>query len=121
MTIEWKMNMDYFNKTYRNKKRCSFTGGYLLKNIGKHHRALTRFIFQSAVMKTQSHIVNEIAGISWANQFKFMYTKKGPPMVDFIERSGDSRLGLDVHKIDIFSRFGLVSSENRWAVILPPP
>ena len=113
--------MDYINRKFRSKKSGSYTGGYLSKNIGKHHRALTRFIFQSASKKTQSNIVNQIVGISWASQFKYMYSPIAPPMKRFFERSGDSRLGLDVHKSDIFSRFGLVSSENRWAVILPPP
>jgi len=113
--------MNYFNNKFRGKKSGGYTGGYLSLKIGKHHRALTRFIFQSSIKKTQSSVVNEIAGISWANLFKCMYTKKGPPMVDFIERLGDSRLGLDVYKSDISSRYGLVSSENRWAVIHPPP
>lgn len=58
-----------------------------------------------------------VSGDSWGSPIVAL----APPLKNFTERSGDSRLGLDVHKSDIFSRFGLVSSENRWAVIYPPP
>jgi hypothetical protein len=116
--IEWKMNMTFFEQKHRTKEQCSFTGGYLSKNVGKHHRALTRFIFQSAIKRTQSSIVNQIAGISWANQFKFMYTKKGPPMKCFFDRVRDARLGL---KIGADQYYGLKTDEFRWAIIYPPP
>lgn len=111
--------MDYINRKFRSRKSGSYTGAYLSKKIGKHHRALVRFIFQSASKKKQSNIVNQIAGATWASQFKYMYSPLAPPIVDFNERLNDSRLGLNVHKSDISSRYGLVSSKNRWAIIHP--
>ena len=112
------MNMDYINRKFRSRKSRSYTGGYLSKNIGKHHRALTRFIFQSAVMKTQSHIVNEIAGISWASQFKYMHSPIAPPLKQFCERVCDARLGLN---IAADRHFGLKTDKYWWAIIYPPP
>jgi len=91
--------MSAFESIQNNKECGSYTGGYLTKNIGKHHRALTRFIFQSTCKKTTSNIIDQIAGISWASQFKYMYSKKAPPT----------------------KRYGNISSENRWAIIYPPP
>ena len=110
--------MTCFEQNHRTKEQCSFTGGYLSKNVGKHHRALTRFIFQSAIKRTQSSIVNQIAGISWANQFKFMYTKKGPPRKRFFERVRDARLGLN---IGADQYYGLKTDEFRWVIVYPPP
>jgi len=85
--------------------------------IGKNARAARKNI--KFKHNTRSGVVGSdwVSGNSWGSPILAL----APPTVNFIERSGDSRLGLDVHKIDIFSRFGLVSSENRWAVIHPPP
>ena len=112
------MNMDYINNKFRGKKSGSYTGAYLSKKIGKHHRALTRFIFQSASKKTQSNIVNQIVGISWASQFKYMYSPIAPPLKGFFERVRDARLGLN---IGADQYYGLKTDEFRWAIIYPPP
>lgn len=93
------MNMSEHSNYYGTKEHYSFTGAYLSKKIGKHHRALTRFIFQSKCKKTNSNIVNQIAGATWANQFKYLYSPLAPPT----------------------KRYGNVSNENRWAIIYPPP
>jgi hypothetical protein len=112
------MNMDYINNKFRGKRTYSYTGGYLSKNIGKHHRALTRFIFQSASKKTQSNIINQIAGATWASQFKYMYSPIAPPLKQFCERPRDARLGLN---IGANQYLGLKTDEFRWAIIYPPP
>jgi len=118
VTIEWKMNMDYFNRKFRGKKSGSYTGAYLSKKIGKHHRALVRFIFQSASKKTQSNIVNQIAGATWASQFKYMYSPLAPPMKRFFERKRDTRLSLN---IGANQYYGFKTDEFRWVIIYPPP
>ena len=110
--------MDYINRKFRSKKSGSYTGGYLSKKIGKHHRALTRFIFQSASKKTQSNIVNQIVGISWASQFKYMYSPIAPPLKGFFERVRDARLGLNIGADQYLA---LKTDEFRWAIIYPPP
>ena len=110
--------MDYINKKFRGKKSGSYTAGYLSKKIGKHHRALTKFIFQSASKKTESNIVNQIAVATWASQFKYMYSPIAPPFKHFFEKKRDSRLGLNVGADQYY---GFKTDEFRWAIIYPPP
>ena len=84
----------YISMRWWNKKNMTKTtvSGYV-------HRRLTRFIFQSVSGKKNTRLINQIAGATWASQFKYMYSPIAPPT----------------------KRYGNVSDENRWAIIYPPP
>ena len=84
----------YVSTRWWNKKNMTKTSvsGYI-------YRRLTRFIFQSASGNKNTLLINQIAGATWASQFKYMYSPIAPPK----------------------KRYGNVSNENRWAVVHPPP
>ena len=106
------MNMDYFIQYFRNKERCSFTSGFLCLNTGKHHRNLTKFNFH------QKNCDRGIILKFYAILFKFMNSKKGPPIKRFFERVCDARLGLNIGADQYYN---LKTDKFRWGVIDPPP
>ena len=110
--------MTCFEQKHRTKEQCSFSGRYLSKCIGKHHRVLTTFIFQSGCKKTNCNIVNQLVGATWASQFRYMYSPIAPPLLKFSARVRDALLALNIGA-DLYCGFN--KNGPGWAITYPPP
>lgn len=76
----------YISMRWWNKKNMTKTtvSGYI-------HRRLTRFIFQSVSGKKNTRLINQIAGATWASQFKYMYSPIAPPRIYFGKLNSKNR------------------------------